>query len=53
MRAAWEAGGGGRFPCGVWSCGTSAHTFGDLSRLQRLVSNCLFRVQGRAGFIGL
>lgn len=43
VRAGWEAGGGGRFPCGVRSCATPAHTFGDLSRLQRLVSSCLFR----------
>lgn len=43
MRAGWEAGGGGWFPGGVGSCGTPARDFGDLSRLQRPVSSCLFR----------
>lgn len=27
VRAGWEAGGGGRFPCGIRSRGTPAHTF--------------------------
>lgn len=54
-----EAGGGGRFPCGVGTRGTPAHTFGDLSRL---LDACLRMLkdgragalssQGRAGYIG-